>query len=153
MIQRIQSLFLLLAAFLSAAPIFLALASVTIGSATYSLTMFSLTSDGGAAEFDVNMLPMTFLGATLLVVPILAIFSYKNRKQQIRIAQINILLIISFLVLAFFMAGQLKTAASVDEVSYGFGGIFPLISILALILAIRNIKKDEELIRSADRLR
>jgi amino acid transporter len=101
----------------------------------------------------VNIIIMLF---TLFV-----LFSFKNRKKQIRFAGLNLLLLCGFIVLTFFTFDNVQSYLnhSVNQqgselsTTYGIGMVLPIISIIFNFLAIRAIKKDEELVRSADRIR
>jgi Na+-transporting NADH:ubiquinone oxidoreductase subunit NqrB len=54
--------------------------------------------------------------------------------------------------LLFFVADTMSSSMN-QKVHYLYGSYFPLIQILVIYLAIRNIKRDENLVKSADRLR
>ncbi len=83
------------------------------------------------------------------------IFLYKNRKQQMLFCKIATLLIAALVVAIFYFA---ENAKSLPEL-VGYTAemrpalVCPLAALVLVILANRFIKKDEELVRSADRLR
>ena len=93
-------------------------------------------------------IPLLVLTVLLVVVLLVNIFNYKNRKLQLRIT-IGLILV-SLLDIFLFYQASMKTI---------IGGTFALTSILALIIplllimAARGIFKDQKLIKSADRLR
>ncbi len=51
------------------------------------------------------------------------------------------------------MIDNIRTQLEHYEVSYGPGIFFPIISLLFILLANRAIRKDENLVRAADRIR
>lgn len=82
-----------------------------------------------------------------------AIMQYKNRKFQMKLVQAAILIQLVFGALIFFYADQMADHASEGSLLYS-----PIIAVLLVIvvlyfLAFRGIKKDDTLVRSADRLR
>jgi hypothetical protein len=86
---------------------------------------------------------------------VITVFVYKNRKQQMLLCKIATLLITGLIVAIFYFA---ENAKSLPEL-LGYTSeirpmmIAPLAALVMVVLANRAIKKDEELVRSADRLR
>lgn len=143
MIQRIQSVYFALAAILSALMFAFPLYNISILGET---TSFSLTS-GISYGLVLSMLA----GATIGL-PLATIFQYKKRPLQSILGRVNQLMLVGLLaacVLSF------DTARNVDGVvaTAGPAMFFPIGSILFCILAVRAVKKDEALVRSADRIR
>lgn len=98
-------------------------------------------------------LALTIATVILALLPFVIIFFYKNRKRQITLCYVTILLIIG---LSFWTAQVAKAQAGNSALgleNYGLGVALPPIAILFVILALRGIRNDEKLIRSADRLR
>ncbi len=99
-----------------------------------------------------------FLGLTiatviLALIPFITIFLYKDRKKQVMLSYLAIAMVIAF---SFWLIQTAKGVLGPVELraeNYGIGTLLPSITILFLILAIRGIKKDDKLIKSADRLR
>ena len=83
---------------------------------------------------------------------LITIFLYKNRNLQIRLSNLNMLVICIFIGTVFYFADHSK-ANEVLVVHYAVGCYFPLIQLVFTFLAMRAIRKDELLVRSADRLR
>ena len=104
----------------------------------------------------VQLIPFTLLTiacVVLALLPFIIIFFYQNRTLQIKLCYAAIVGILAY---SFWLAQSIKKVSLVDRFStenYGIGAILPSLAILFIILAIRGIRKDENLIRSADRLR
>lgn len=146
MIQRIQSLFLLLAAGASFALFALPFASTD--EAVVSSTLFG---DGFYNLFDSITLAVFFgLCGALAVI---AVFLYKNRRRQMRLTIFAFIANLCGIVfgLVFFMQNSNDTAEKVirDE----FGMYLPILILVLTLLAYRFIGKDQKLVSSMDRLR
>ncbi|MFM2207666.1 MAG: hypothetical protein RL213_1641 [Bacteroidota bacterium] len=143
MLQRIQSLFLLLVVALSVLLFF--------------LPVYELPSAIPAVS---TPQPYVLSGNTLLsiingavgVLTFICIFLFRNRNLQLRLANVNLLLICILIGLLFFLADTLGSTSNAP-ISYRYGSYLPLIQLIFTFLASRAIRKDEELVRSADRLR
>lgn len=98
---------------------------------------------------------MAVLTVLLSVFPIFIIFKFKNRKQQIKLIYIQMVLVVLLAVWMYFSATNVLStnnqSLGADNIGIGFFWI-PIVIIL-LAMAIGGIRKDEKLIKSADRLR
>ncbi|SHH31219.1 DUF4293 domain-containing protein [Winogradskyella jejuensis] len=136
MIQRIQTLYLLVAIAISAGLIF----------------VFDLYTDKNQTLVfakDNYLYLGLFLGSALL--SLISIFSYKNRKSQFVLGRLNIIL--NFILLGVFVYQSLNLSGEATVSEKGIGMILPIFSIVFLVLANKAIKKDEDLVKSVDRLR
>lgn len=136
MIQRIQSLYLLVAAIISAGLIF----------------VFHLwTNNEGQEVYALDN--YTYLGLFVVsaLLSLFAIFSFKNRKFQFVLGRLNIIL--NFILLGIFVYQSLNLSGEADVSEKGIGIVLPIFSIVCLVLANKAIKKDEDLVKSVDRLR
>jgi len=107
---------------------------------------------GGSKVYAYNELLylMLFLGSGAL--SILSIFMFKNRKLQFVLGRLNIIL--NFILLGLFVYRSLSISGETSDVSEkGIGILLPIFSIVFLVLANKAIKKDEDLVKSVDRLR
>ena len=134
MIQRVQSLFFF----------FSAICSVTI------VYAFPVLQD----ESTSYLLKEHFADARLFVflsvaLSVFAIFQFKNRKRQQLIAYVARLMI----TIAFLLVVFLHQEEGVEERAFGIGLFLFFIPYLALFLAGYFVKKDEKLVKSADRIR
>jgi hypothetical protein len=99
-------------------------------------------------------IPLIFLVVASFIFTISTILLFKNRPLQIRLCTFNMLTNIVLVMVIFFFYDTKITAMTRIEPDYNFTGMaLPLVSILFLILANMAIKKDEALVKSADRLR
>ena len=143
MIQRIQSVYLFLVMMLSVALFFVNLYSIeTIMGATPLFQQFNVMSN------TMYLILNSVAGLFALI----TIFLYKNRNLQIRLSNLNMLFMCIFIGTVFYFADHSKTDAA-SIVHYSIGSFFPSIQLVFTFLAMRAIKKDEQLVRSADRLR
>lgn len=162
MIQRVQSVYLLLVMICQATLFATSLATFSSYENSYylGLTGFYKLSSAGE-ELLVNSYALMALDILIIVYSAVVIFSFKNRKKQIRLAGFNMLLLSGFILLMFFSFDNARSVLNISataqtaelSTTYGLGMILPLLSLLFCFLAIRGIRKDEELIRSADRIR
>jgi hypothetical protein len=89
----------------------------------------------------------------LTVLPLLIIFMYKNLGGQLKLIRLNILLDLVLIGLLFFYYAERLKIITAVEADYDLGIFFPLIALIFLFLAMRGVRNDIKLIRSADRLR
>ena len=91
----------------------------------------------------------------LIIAPVLlifiSIFNYKNRKLQFVINRIAIVL--NFVLLGVFVFQSQIVSGGTFVPKKGIVVLFPIISIVFLAMANKAIKRDEDLVKSVDRLR
>ncbi len=161
MIQRIQTAFLLLAVISGILAFFFPIAvyfSETVYSKFFLSGVIDLARDPFGSEAVKNQfsfwftLPLLIIQVVAILLAGYTIFQYKRRPFQIKMNRLNIFLNVMLVGAVFFYSTMIeeKVAAKPD---YGLAVVFPLIAIILLFLANFNIRKDEKLIRSADRLR
>ncbi len=80
-----------------------------------------------------------------------SIFLYKNRQNQFVIGRLNI--ISNLILLGLFVYESLSVSGEAKASMKGIEVFLPAVSIVFLVLANKAIKKDEDLVKSADRLR
>jgi hypothetical protein len=147
MIQRIQTLYLAIAAALTAVLFALPFAKIDVDSANYLYNVKGILLEGTVKQSGLIVAIVTALG---LIIHLAAIFLFKNRILQKKIVLLGM---ISLTVLFGLIAYTAYFSFSGAKISLQTGFIFPLISIIIDYLAIRGINKDEALIRSIDRIR
>ncbi|WP_066438646.1 DUF4293 family protein [Chryseobacterium sp. CCH4-E10] len=87
----------------------------------------------------------------LVLIGLLSVFSYKNRKRQILLNNISI--IINALLVGVLIYWLLNLSGGIQFPEKGIEPVFSLIAIVCLFIANIYIKKDERLVKSVDRLR
>ena len=144
MIQRIQTIYLLLAGIISGGMIFVFnLWSLMSGKEVFAIDLFS--------EIDVlqKMVPVLFIVSALLSV--ITIFLFNNRKLQFVLGRLVILINLILLGILIYMSLTLSGETSVSL--KGIGMFLPVLVVLLSVIANKAIKKDEDLVKSVDRLR
>jgi Domain of unknown function (DUF4293) len=136
MIQRIQTIYLFVAATLLAASIFSPFAQVVSSGAVQ--TIFP--------NGNVNWMILLGLGAALAFT---AIFLYQNRRLQVQLTLVGAMASLLSILLAAFTVNSMNA----NTVTFLWGWTLPLIAMFLLWLAARAIRKDEEKVRSMNRLR
>jgi len=140
MIQRIQSIFLLLAGAASGA-----LFALPFGTAAEKSTK-GVLADG---IFNIHdHIGLLILTVAVTLIAVVSIFLYNNRVLQMNVGKLNLILAFGLLAWAAY---QFVTLG--DAISFGFGMVMPLIVVVLTYLANRYILKDEKLVKSADRIR
>ncbi|WP_338410710.1 DUF4293 domain-containing protein [uncultured Flavobacterium sp.] len=136
MIQRIQSLYLFVCALLSALLPFL----------------FPLWNDAKQLPvyFTSDILYIVFFGLSAIMA-LTSILLFKTRQNQFVLNRLNIIL--NFILIGLFVYRALNLSGETSVSEKGIAMFVPLISIVLLVLANKAIKKDEDLVKSVDRLR
>lgn len=136
MIQRIQTVFMAIAAIVSI--LLYVLFPVVV-------------NDAGELLFEKSE-PLFFILIFLsIALAIIAILGYKNRKRQFVLNRLNI--ISNFILLGVFVYRSLNVSGEEIASEKGIGMFLPILSIVFLVLANRAIQRDERLVKSVDRLR
>ncbi|WP_340203087.1 DUF4293 domain-containing protein [Ascidiimonas sp. W6] len=136
MLQRIQSLYLLIVAILTGAlPFWLAI----------------WTDMEGNQVFAKNEVFVSSAFLVSAIAALVTIFIFKDRKLQFVLNRLNIIL--NFTLLGFFVYRSLNLSGENFISEKDIGILIPVISIVFLVLSNKAIKKDEDLVKSVDRLR
>jgi len=137
MIQRIQTLWLFLAALMCA-----------------GLFYFDIYRSGLETIRVNDHYPSLLLAIVITALPLVSIFMYKNRTRQRNMVLISMLLTIGFIALVLMRVTNLNDGSSAPaDGTYWIGSVLPVIAVVFLVLAIRGIRKDNKLVKSLDRLR
>lgn len=152
MIQRIQTLYLLLASLCLGGTFLLPLAKYTDGVSEYTLRAYALSGDGGVQ-------PTIYMGILLALsalLPLVTIFLFKRRGLQMRLCVAELIMLAGSAVMMGVYCWLCYSAASELPQGKAFlsaGLLLPLPALLFVILALRAIFRDEMLIRSLNRIR
>jgi hypothetical protein len=153
--QRIQSLYLFLAICLNAFLFSVDLAEIEIDGLWGNATLYGLEAMEGAF-IPFSYFSLTALAITSMLVSLVVIFLFKRRQLQIKLLQLNLFLQAALVAALFFVIeAYAEDLAQVGEVTVHFTGsaMVAIIPLVFIYLAIRSIKRDEALIRAADRIR
>jgi hypothetical protein len=136
MIQRIQSLWLLLAA--------------ACAFAGFKFSFYSGTKLNDVLFHELNATSTFLLMAVTIAVGLLALvtlFLFKNRNLQLRLCVLGILLE-AILILLYY-----RETTSFTKGTFSLTAVLQMIIVLAFVLAVRGINKDSKLVKDSDRLR
>jgi len=137
MIQRIQTIYLILT-------------FLVTGVLLFFIPLW-ITNDGKSFYFMQDQVYTILLGLSTMLT-IISIISYKKRQNQFVMGRLNIIL--NLILLGLFVYRSLNLSGEAATVSEkGIGMFLPIVAIVLLVLANKAIKKDEDLVKSVDRLR
>lgn len=152
MIQRIQSLYLLLITAVLIAVLFLPFGVFQTLDTTYEYTAFSIKQAGGGSLYAMPVWVLAVISVISATLAFVTVFFYKKRKVQIRLCFWNLLLMVLFyFAYAVFLVMAMNDLKASFAVSYGL--FLPLVAIILDYLTVRAIRKDEALVKSWDRIR
>ncbi|MFV5689421.1 DUF4293 domain-containing protein [Flavobacterium sp. ZT3R25] len=137
MIQRIQTIYLFLA-------------FVVTGILPFFIPLWTMNNETDFLFMQDQVYVILFGLSTTLT--LLSMVSYKKRQNQFVIGRLNIIL--NLILLGLFVYRSLNLSGETLAVSEkGIGMFLPVVAIVLLVLANKAIKKDEDLVKSVDRLR
>jgi hypothetical protein len=154
MIQRIQSIYLLLAVIAIGTLFFFPLAELLVNKDSLLLFRYRGLYElkEGKEILSVATYPLAFLFSINLLLSLFAIFKFKNRKFQMKLCIYNSLLNIASLGLAYYYVA-LGFSKMEAVVHYKIFALMPIVASILSFMAYKGIQKDEKLIRSIDRIR
>ncbi|WP_010663710.1 DUF4293 domain-containing protein [Marinilabilia salmonicolor] len=155
MIQRIQSVYLLIAAVLTGSLFFFPMAEMADMKDLYRLNwqgIFQVEADG-SMQMMIPGWALTILTVLTTAVSLITIFLYKKRMIQIRLCAVNMGLQLGLSGMIYYLAQSGAKELGAAEVSFNWPLVMPLIAIVFTYLALRGIGKDEALVRSLNRIR
>ena len=154
MIQRIQTVYLLIVTVLSIIVLFSPVSAIVTSANVFDLSYKGFVSTPHIDAIQFKIWPLNLVAAIIPLTAFGSIFLYKKRKLQIRINIMNFLLMdIYYIIMLVFMWFAEARIATVSQWIYHFAAALPAVNMVLTFLAIRGIQKDEKLVRSLDRLR
>ena len=150
--QRPQTVYLALVVILMTLTLFFPFAFFPTKEGDVTFYLFGVSKNTA----NINTWFPYFLTVALsLALALFSITQFKNRKRQLNLGKINYLLLILTVAMLFVDNYTLAKKLGIDEknIQYGIGMFLPVASFAFIFLANRGIKKDEELVKSVDRLR
>jgi hypothetical protein len=156
MLQRIQTVFLALVVLLGIVFMFIPVIEYEGIKNFYQMNSYHTISHG--REIIFNNVGVGVLGGIITLLSLTTIFLYKNRSLQMKLGKLNILLIAAQIAAIVFYNDAIEkivseSALSEMETNIQLGAIIPVVNLILTYLAIHFIKKDDKLVRAADRLR
>jgi len=147
MIQRIQTVYLLITAILLGLIFFLPIADIASAADVYR---FDILGVHKGAELIMKGWPLMLFLSLVMLIHVVTIFLFKKRLTQVRLLILAIILLLG-LFSAFFWFGYMgfKGATAGFKLTIAI----PVVSIFLDYLAIKAIAKDEALVRSVNRIR
>lgn len=139
MLQRIQTIYLILAA-------------VVTGVLPFVFPLWKQQTGTEIVDFyfmqEMSYVTLFGLSTTLSIV---SIMTFKKRQNQFVMGRLNIIL--NLFLLGLFVYRLLTVSGETSVSEKGIGMFLPIVAIVFLVLANKAIKKDEDLVKSVDRLR
>ena len=143
MIQRIQTLYLLIVVIISGGLIFVFSLWSQIENEIFAIDLLN------NKEMLLKVVPVLFIISA--AVALIAISMFKNRKLQFVLNRINILINLFLLGILLYYLLMLPGEMKISE--KGIGVFLPIVNVFLLVFANKAIQKDENLVKSVDRLR
>lgn len=136
MLQRIQSIYLFCS-------------MLTAGVLPLFISLWTTASKKEVFVTD-SLFYIALFGITVLLA-LVSIFSYKKRQNQFVINRLN--MILNFIIIGLLVYHSLTLSGEAQVSEKGIGMLLPIFSIVFLALANKAIKRDEDLVKSVDRIR
>lgn len=162
MLQRKQTLYLLAATILTVVLLFANVYTLDVQSVdalgvssieSYKLGVWGVKLDGGGMFSTIYFGLLVSLTAALSFV---TIFLYRKRWLQVRLCFAMMIMQVGILCFgAYYIYQMVITVPQATAVAYSYSTIvsFPVLSIIALVLAYRGVARDIALLASANRIR
>ena len=131
MIQRIQS-------------IYLTVAIIAMALVSFKVPVWTFNEDLFMAQDDTKMFILTIAG---FVLSVLALFMFKNRKFQMKLIRLAVLTEMVIGVRLFMLIREFDASLNTNCI------LLLAFAFVALIMAYKGVKKDDDLVRSVDRIR
>ena len=152
--QRIQTLYLLIGMLLNGLLFGVSLAVLNWEDSAYTFQLGGMSSEAGELTYSSTSLMVVCFFSMLI--SLIVILMFKKRQLQIKLSQLNLFVQVILVALIFFLIDEAAKSIGNTEgiiIEYGIGTYLSLIPMIFIYLAIRGIKKDEALVRAADRIR
>lgn len=156
MIQRIQTIYLIIAVVLSVICLCMEIGTFSIDGLTVAreYNLWVLMIDNNATTHQFTTLPLFAVLLLSAVLGIYSIFAYHNRIFQSRLCMFNMLLLLGWNILyAVYRRILIEGNGQLVDFNMSIAAFFPVIAMIFYLLARRGIMADEKLVRAADRIR
>ncbi len=157
MLQRIQSIFLSLIAVAMLGFLFVNIWQKTSADGTETVVlnaMQMLNSKNGMVMQEIQTFLLGSIAFVIFVLSTVSLFSFRNRMRQLQFGLIISVLIAALLgaIVYYSFEGE-KLIGDSQKGSFGPGLLIPAFSLILNSIANRFIRKDEQEVRAADRMR
>jgi hypothetical protein len=153
MLQRIQSVYLAIVVIAMACVSFFPVAWFKAETGKLIMTSYSLSGIDQAETYG-NPIIIGILSIIVGIMAIVVISRFKNRMLQVRLLMVTMLLNLGLIAYIYFLTDKIsKFPAIIGQPHYDVASILPLATVVLIILSNRSIRKDEALVKAADRLR
>ncbi len=146
MIQRKQTLFLLAVIIVDILLFFIPFLSYNVDNS--SIALFTILPTQMAPD---NIIYPFIIDCLSIIIAFVTIFLFNKRPLQYKMA--NILALLNVFIVGLFFLLNYNKVGEETKLSYSTGAFLPILSIVCAFLAAHFIKKDEQLVRSTDRIR
>lgn len=151
MIQRIQSVYLLVGALAVTMLIFFPIAEFYSADQQFRLLIGGLKPGLENSGSTILLLIFTPLLASIMLFTIL---KFKDRKFQLKLNMVSLFVNMALLISIFYYTDSISKLTNFNgNYKYLFAAYLPVISILTIILANRAIRSDEKMLKKSDRIR
>jgi hypothetical protein len=117
-------------------------------------TEFNTKVDENKKKEDFNMIYIAILAILSVLISTYSILQFKNRLLQMKLGMFNTLLIIGTIGCAFLGIRKGKSLLpAIENDDFMIGFLLPVVALILNVMANRFIRKDEQLVKSADRFR
>ncbi len=152
MIQRIQTLYLALALVSLSMLFFMPICFYEAGGVEFTTNIKNVLGSDGSVNPTSWGIGLMILGPITVLLLIFMISQFKYRKKQLAIGR-GIYLLLASLIIISMMVIESNKPEDGQITGYWIGYFAPVAALPLVFLANRAIKKDEELVKSLDRLR
>ena len=156
MIQRKQTLFLLLAVIVCALGLFFPIGSIApegMGTDSMVYNLGVVTGEGGLA-ISATCIPLFVLVSVTAILSLVTIFLYKNRKVQMSICKCTMLLQVLWVIdYVLILLGIIPVPEVQGKMDIEFAACLPIVSLILVAMAYKGVDDDEKLVKAADRIR
>ena len=153
MIQRIQTIYLLVVALIMTIPLYIPIAQLLIpNDANYNFYTYGVVLIGENNLLQAHYWALLIMNIFMIGVPLVNVFLFKKRFLQLRLCIVEIILLVGAMILMWYHIHQFSVQMNAD-ILYKFSLILPVICIIFTYLAMRGIFKDIKLLKSLDRIR
>lgn len=151
MIQRVQSIFLLLTAILMAVSVSAPMGVLVAQGSDQIFTVYSYCVK--SVDVLTNTWGGLFFVSLGILMPFVNIFLFKNRKLQIKLGLVTSLVIVFFYITIGVYAYSIMGRENLILGGVQYGLVLPIVALVLNTMAVSKVKKDEKLVQSLNRIR